>query len=403
MTDAPVLLRGVDRAAMAVGFVDRLRRAGVSVGVHETETFTRAIEACPPDRLSRLYWTSRVTLVRTHHDLATFDKVFDVVFRDASLPVARTSRDSPTSTGDDTLAAVPGPDDPDAPDPADNTTELPWMTLPAPVAAADDGTNDSDAIPELRPSEIAALADTPFDGLDPAQLAAVGGWLERALADWPTRRSRRRRHHHRGHRVSLRRTVDASRRTGWEPVRLVHERPRRRRRPMVMIADVSQSMQPYTLCYLHLMRAAVQGADAEVFAFATDLTRLTPALRHRSPEAAIDHATDAVVDRFGGTRIATNVRAVLASHHGTAVRGAVVVIASDGWDTDPPDDLARVMARLGRLAHKVIWLNPRTAAAGYEPAVAGMAAAWPHCDAVLPADRLAVLPAVLDAITAPTR
>jgi uncharacterized protein with von Willebrand factor type A (vWA) domain len=126
--------------------------------------------------------------------------------------------------------------------------------------------------------------------------------------------------------------------------------------------------------------------DAEVFAFATTLTRLTPVLAHRSAEVAIEQATAKVVDRFGGTRIATNVQALMSSTHGGAVRGAVVIVGSDGWDSDTPQALAAAMARLHRRAHRVIWLNPRVAAPGFEPRVATMAAALPFCDRLLPAD-----------------
>ena len=147
-------------------------------------------------------------------------------------------------------------------------------------------------------------------------------------------------------------------------------------------------MQAHASAYLHLMRAAVQATDAEVFAFATSLTRLTPILAHREVDVAIELASAAVDDRFGGTRIATNLRALLASRHGHDTRGAIVVIASDGWDADPPEALAAAMARLRRRAHRVVWLNPRAGAPGYEPSVAAMAAALPFIDDLLPAATL---------------
>jgi hypothetical protein len=152
-----------------------------------------------------------------------------------------------------------------------------------------------------------------------------------------------------------------------------------------MLCDVSESMRSQAAAYLHLMRAFTLVADAEVFAFGTALTRLTPALRHSSARAAIDLATAAVTDRFGGTRIATNVSALLDTHHGNALRGAVVIVASDGWDSDPPECLAAAMARLRRRAYAILWLNPRAGAPGFTPRVAAMAAALPHCDMLLPA------------------
>lgn len=152
-----------------------------------------------------------------------------------------------------------------------------------------------------------------------------------------------------------------------------------------MLCDVSESMRAQAAAYLQLMRAFTTVADAEVFAFATRLTRLTVPLRHTSPREAIEQAGAAVDDRFGGTRIAANIAALLDSHHGNTVRGGVVIIASDGWDTDPPDRMAAVMARLRRRAYRVLWLNPRAGAPGFAPKVGAMAAALPFCDALLPA------------------
>jgi hypothetical protein len=158
-------------------------------------------------------------------------------------------------------------------------------------------------------------------------------------------------------------------------------------------------MQAQAAAYFHLMRALALTADAEVFAFATSLTRLTTVLAHRSAEVAIDQASARVVDRFGGTRIATNVHSLLASHHGGAVRGAIVIVGSDGWDSDRPEKLATAMARLRRRAHRVIWMNPRASAPGFEPRVASMAAAMPFCDQLLPADTFAALARVIAEIS----
>jgi uncharacterized protein with von Willebrand factor type A (vWA) domain len=171
----------------------------------------------------------------------------------------------------------------------------------------------------------------------------------------------------------------------------------------VLLCDVSQSMQAHATAYLHLMRAAVLAADAEVFAFATTLTRLTPVLAHSSVTTAIEQATAAVDDRFGGTRIATNLRALLRSRHSGVVRGAVVIIASDGWDSDDPLALAAAMAGLHRRAHRVIWMNPRVASEGFVPLVGAMAAALPYCDDLLPAHNLRALGEAVDAVSRLTR
>jgi uncharacterized protein len=178
----------------------------------------------------------------------------------------------------------------------------------------------------------------------------------------------------------------------------VRARPVRRPRRVLMLCDVSQSMQAQATAYLHLMRALALVTDAEVFAFATGLTRLTPVLTHRSASVAIEQATARVTDRFGGTRIATNIRALLSSRHGNAARGAIVLIGSDGWDSDPPNRLATELARLHRRAHRLLWINPRVSAPGFEPRVATMAAALPYCDRLLPGDTFRALRHVLDVI-----
>lgn len=391
----PALFRGVDRAAFAVALSRHLQRAGVPVGLSDMQSLTRALAGCPPRSTSELRWLARVTLVRRHDDLAVFDRVFQEVFGDgvpASDRLAR-STSAPAVTRDDEVYAS-----------LRSTSEqeidgggLPWATLPQVTGtAADDG--PAPAVPERLPSRLEALADTPFEDLVPADLALVGRWLEAALQDWPTRRSRRLAQHAAGHRIAVRATLAQARRTGGEPLHLVTSRPVDRPRRVLMLCDVSQSMQSSTTAYLHLMRALRLSIGAEVFAFATSLTRLTRVLDHTSPQRAIELAGEKVDDRFGGTRIATNLQGLLTSHHGAALRGAVVLIASDGWDTDPPGELARAMARLRRRAHRVLWLNPRAAAPGFEPLVGSMAAALPHCDELLPANTLRSLGDVVTCI-----
>jgi uncharacterized protein len=391
------VLRGIDRAAFAVALATRLRSRGVVVGFTGIADFVRALEAAPPDSRSTLYWTSRISLVRRHSDLGVFDAVFAAVFDDAVLELDPNARRKPlarTYGEDDSFASVGG-----AAQDEEATSGLPWLTLPPTVDDAEDS-DSSFAVPERLPSEIAGLADVAFEQLTVQQMQLLGSWLESAIPAWPTRRSRRVTVDPTGHQIAVRATIARSRRTGWEPVELVHVRAVRKPRPVVMLCDVSQSMQAQAAAYFHLMRALALSADAEIFAFATTLTRLTTVLAHHSAEVAIEQATAKVVDRFGGTRIATNLSALLSSHHGGALRGAVVIIASDGWDSDPPERLAAAMARLHRRAYRVIWMNPRAAAPGFEPRVATMAAALPYCDRLLPADTFRSLAQVIGEVSA---
>lgn len=381
---------------LAAALTARLREAGVTVSGHGTQTFARALGVCAPRDRDRLYWVARVALVRRQAEIARFDAVFDAAFRDAVLrmdPDAR-RRPLPMPRGeDDRLAPLPDQDATDA-----EGGGLPWVTLPAVVDTAEGAEQSDLMVPQPLPSALEAVADVPFDELDPERLALLESWLRAAWCSWPTRRTRRTAVRPAGHRVALRATMAAARRTGWEPVRLVRTAPVRRPRRVVLVCDVSGSMRQHTAAYLHLLRAAASERHAEVFAFATSLTRLTAVLAHRSPQVAMDKASAAVSDRFGGTRIAASLTALLGSRHGGLLRGAVVVVLSDGWDTGSADEMAAVMARLRRRAHRVIWVNPRVASPGFEPTTGAMAAALPFCDELLPGHSVQALAEVVAAI-----
>ena len=392
------MLRGVDRAAFVGALGRRLRDAGVPVTLRAMTAFAEALDLAPPARVHALYWPARLTLVNRQQDLAVFDAVFEAVFGAAGLAVDPHARRQGVDSADDSdgaLTPVAG-----GPVGGDLSTELPWHTLPRTTPSPDDD-NDRRGLPELLPSAVARLADTPLDALDEHELALLGRWLEDACPQWPTRVSRRLQVRPTGHRVALRETIAASRRTGWEPMELQRYHPARRPLTVTLLCDVSQSMQSYATAYLHLMRAFARTRRAETFVFSTSLTRLTPALSHHSTKAALELASEQVTDRFGGTHLAVCLRELLGSRHGNAIRGGVLVIASDGWDSDDPADLGEVMARARRRARRIVWLNPRAAASDYRPLVGSMAAALPYCDAFLPADTLRALPAVFDAIAGP--
>jgi len=393
----PTLLAGVDRAAFVAALVHRLRTRGVDVGMTSAAAFTEALEVVPPVRVRDLYWSARITLVSRQEDLASFDRVFDAAFADAVLTVDPHARRTGTAElperPSDGLAPVPGDRDEEG-----TGSTLPWHTLPR----HEDGIEDDDnpvVLPELLPSAVARIADTPLDELDGRELAVLGRWLERSAHEWPTRRSRRLGVGATGSRIALRATMAASRRTGGEAFALRRLEAVRRPLPVTLLCDVSQSMQSHSTAYLHLMRAFARSRQAETFAFSTSLTRLTPALRQASPTAAIALASAQVVDRYGGTHLAGCLKELLASRHAHGIRGGVLVIASDGWDSDPPGLLTATMARASRRARRVVWLNPRAAVPGFQPLVGSMAAALPYCDAFLPAHTLRGLDDVLAAIS----
>ncbi|AOW91734.1 VWA containing CoxE family protein [Rhodococcus sp. WMMA185] len=395
------ILRGVDLAAFAVALVAKLRSSGVIVSASGPAVFVESLHLSPPTSRAPLYWSARLTLVNRVEDLAAFDAVFSAVFDDALVsldPVARR-----VAPGRETsLAGIHGGRD-RGDEEVEDVEGVPWVTRPTVTGGGSVEELDDvlTAVPDTLPSRLAAMADEPFARFDADDLRLLGSWLEQATARWPRRRARRREVHRRGRRIDLRATMNRSRATGWEPVVLARSRTRTRPRRIVMLCDVSRSMQPYAAIYLHLMRAAVQRPSAgrpEVFAFSTSLTRLTPVLSHRSAETAVERANEKVADRFGGTHIAGSLGELLASPHGNALRGALVVIASDGWDSDDPDTLAHMLVRIRRRAHSVVWLNPRAGDPGFEPLAGSMAAALPLCDAFLPAHSLSALRDALDVI-----
>jgi hypothetical protein len=394
----PLLLRGVDLAAFAAALVARLRGVGVLVPGSGQATFVQALRQLMPHTPSALYWAARITLVNRMEDLAAFDEVFWSVFGYTNA-----------SRGPDSSLPLPGPRTPAAgmvhragsrsSAPQRRADKLPWAARSA--TDQDGASGASIELPDVLPSRIAALADEPFDQFDPDDLRLLGSWLEASVQRWPRRRSLRFEPSPHGKRIDLRATMNASRSTGWEAVVLARTRPRRRPRRVVLVCDVSRSMQPYAAIYLHLMRAAVlrqARIRPEVFAFSTSLTRLTSVLSHRSAEVALERANTKVTDRYGGTFIGRSIAALLAPPHGNALRGAVVIIASDGWDSDPPDVLQHALARLRRRAQLLVWLNPRAAHRNFQPLAGSMAAALPYCDLFLPANSLTGLQQLLLAL-----
>jgi hypothetical protein len=170
-----------------------------------------------------------------------------------------------------------------------------------------------------------------------------------------------------------------------------------------MLCDISGSMEPYTRAYLQFLTcAAGAGPNAEAFVFATRLTRLTRALASRNPERAIQRAASTAPDWSSGTRIGEALKSFNDRHgrRGMA-RGAVVVILSDGWERGDPALVGREMARLRRLAYRVVWVNPRVGARAFAPRAGGMAAALPYCDALVSGHSLEALDAVVEAIGMP--
>jgi uncharacterized protein with von Willebrand factor type A (vWA) domain len=251
-------------------------------------------------------------------------------------------------------------------------------------------------------SDDELLRQKSFDALEPYELAELYRLMSRMKLATPLRVTRRHERGRRGERVDLRRTLRRSLRTGGDPIRLARRRRRVARRRLVLLCDISGSMEPYARAYLQFLAcAAGAGPNAETFVFATRLTRLTRALASRSPERAIQSAAVAAPDWSSGTRIGEALHSFNDRHgrRGMA-RGAVVVILSDGWERGDPMLVGREMDRLARLAHRIVWVNPRVSADAFSVRSGGMVAALPYCDALVSGHSLDALEEVVDAIGA---
>ena len=357
---------GFDR--LAVGFARLLRAAGLDVPVGNTVAFGQAIAAVGVEPRSALYWAGRATLVRRPEDADIYDRAFAAWWEHLhtlSLGAAVTR---------DVVVAF---------DTADDA-----------AVAADDGEPPGGDVQSVRYSRAEVLRERDFAHYSPEEFAEARRLMDDLRVTGAMRRSRRMRpsRHQRG-RPDLRRTVRRAIRAGGEPIHRAYVAPSERPRRLVLLCDVSGSMETYARALVRFLHAAVVGrGSVEAFALGTRLTRITRELSSRDPDAAIAAAAHRVADWSGGTRLGEGLR-TFNDEWGVRgmARGAVVVILSDGWDRGEPELLAEQMARLHRVAHKVVWVNPLKSSPDYAPLARGMAAALPHVDEFVEGHSLASL------------
>lgn len=393
------LRSGADLPAIAAAFGHALHAAGIPVTPERSARFATAVTLAEPQTTRELYWLGRVTLLTTHDQAEIYDRVFEHIFR-GLVDVADYRGDSanpPPPSSSPTGDRTPG--DPRTRD--GESASNPRGTSATPGARKEEQDEEQEEQESLLAamSEDERLQERSFADLTPDELALINELVARMKVVPPSRRARRSRLHARGRDLDVRATLRRAHRTAGDPVRLVRRKRTERPRRVVLIADVSGSMAPYARVYLHLMRSAVQALGSEAFVFATRLTRLSRPLRITHPDAAYRKALASAPDWSGGTRIGQAIRDFTESwgRRGMA-RGAVIVIVSDGWETGDPAALGVAMQRLHRLAYRIIWVNPRKAASGYEPLVGGMAAALPFVDTFVSGHSLRALEDVMAAI-----
>jgi uncharacterized protein with von Willebrand factor type A (vWA) domain len=367
-----------DATDSVLGLARTLRAAGVPVAPDRVHAAVQALTTLEPGRRGEVYWATRLTLCGTAEDVRRFDVVFDAYFGDRPPTVVRRPR---------TLV------------PKLQLVSTDDATLP------EQGQEDAAGTASAAASREETLRHRDVSRLTADERAELHRLLARLRLPGEQRRTRR-------HQPSGRGTVDRRRTLrGWmqaagEPAALQRHAPRSRPRPVVLLVDVSGSMDRYADALLRFSHAASRRGSArtEVFALGTRLTRVTRELALRDPDAAMAAVAAAVRDAGGGTRLGALLKEFLDrwGQRGTA-RGAVVVVLSDGWERGDVALLGEQVARLRRLAHRVVWANPRKAAPGFAPLAAGMAAALPHVDDFVEGHSLAALEHLADVVRGASR
>ena len=316
-----------------VRFGRALRDAGLPVGPDRVASLTQAAALLQP---GELYWAGRATLLSRPEQIPTYDAIFSAFF---------------------------GPPQP---------SQGPPIRIRVQVEAEAD-------VGLASPVEL--LREKSFSRCSREELSQLAELMSRIDLAVPRRRTRRR-EPSRGGSPDLRKTIRRSFRTGGEPLERAWRRRRKRSRRLILLLDVSGSMDAYSRALVMFAHAALRSDRRwEAFCFGTRLTRVTRQLEGSDPDEALSRAAAEVVDWDGGTRIGDSLKRFLDEYgHGGLARGAVVVLCSDGLEVGDPDLLSEQMARLSRLAYRVVWLNPLKEDPAYEPLARGMRAALPHVD-----------------------
>jgi len=341
-----------------------LREVGIEVGPGRAANAVRGLGAVDLTRQDDVYFTLRQTLVSRHDELELFDRAFVAWFlRGPVTPLVRQTLEPPFPEGvaRDTLRS-----------------------------GLDQGAGDTGRPQELGASAYELLREKDFAEMTSDEFERVRRLMAAIARTRPRRTSRRRSPDPRGDRLDLRRLLRKSLRTGGEPIEQPWKARKAVPRKLVVLCDVSGSMDAYARALLFYLHAIVgSGPGVEAFAFGTRLTRLTHDLATRDPEAALARANAIAVDWGSGTRIGASLREFNAIYGRRALsRGAVVVVVSDGWERDDPDLVAREMAKLARAAYAVVWVNPLKGNPEYQPLAGGMRAALPFVDRFLPGHNL---------------
>jgi uncharacterized protein with von Willebrand factor type A (vWA) domain len=363
-----------------IGFGRELRRRGLPVGTGRIVTFCRAAAVLGAIDRDDLYWAGRASLISRPEDTEAFDGAFEDWFRqgirvELDLPV------EPDAGGDRRSGAeeIPG-----------LRVEEERIVAPEWHELGEEEEVEGDAGIRIVASAYEVLREKSFADLTEEERARVSHLIRRLAVRVPIRRTRRYRASSSGTRFDVKRTLRRSLRTHGEPFHRAWRERGTRARPLVLILDISGSMAPYSRALVQFAYAAMAaGRRVEVFVFGTRLTRVTRTLRTKDPDRAIHEIGREVADWEGGTRIGESIKTLVDGwSQRAAIRGAVAVICSDGLERGEPALLRAQMAKLRRLVHRIVWVNPLKGSPRYEPLAQGMAAALPSIDVFLPGHNL---------------
>ncbi len=378
-------------------FARLLRRAGMTVGTGQILDLTRALEVVDVGNRDDFYHTARVILVGRREDLPVFDTLFNLFWsgRTARVLQERAAetrrRAAPSDAVEDCLHGSDNPDD-----------ALPRLVQLAYQEEGELDDHGEDEEPDQTPRVMLAysrdeiLRHKDFDAYTAEELQRARRLMQEIRWRIARRRTRRFEANPLGRLLDLRRTIRQNLRNGGEVFSLAQRRQRTRPRPLVLICDISGSMDRYSRILLQFLHTVEHGLDrVEAFVFATRLTRITRQLRTRDPVTALNEVGRTVQDWAGGTRIGEALRLFNYSWSKRVLgRGAIVMIISDGWDRGDIDVLREEMERLQRNCYRLIWLNPLLGLPSYQPLTQGIQAALPFVDDFLPVHNLDSLEAL---------
>jgi hypothetical protein len=384
---------GARLLATAVGFGRALRRAGLPTDLAAAVDFARALSAIDIGRRDDVHDAGATVFVRRRDDLAVYDRVFERYWR---RRVRNAFPDGPTPPPPDSEAGL----EDGQPPPLDGDERIAMREDERGALLPSDeleGGEDGEAMVVIAPdaySQGEVLRHREFDRMTPQELRDAERLIDLIAPRLETRRTRRYELHRHGRLLAARAMFRRNLGSGGQLVEWVWRRPVRRPRPIVVLCDISGSMERHSRLLLRFI-AALQTSSAvrtESFVFGTRLTRVTRVMRDRDRDRALARVSDTVNDWAGGTRIGESFRDFNQRWARRTLRtSGVVIVVSDGWDRGDPRIVAEETARLRRNCHRLVWLNPLAGSPGYQPIAAGMAAAFPYVDDFLAAGTVASL------------